>query len=196
MNELPKDVGFALAQLRLDSRKTQAEIAQSLQTDQSRVSRIEKSESAPTVAEVRAYLKAINSPEANSFLRFLDTPWRYFRQPDAFKNPQIDVLQQIEELAQSLDSFERTHDLPVALRAEVHMHLQSLRRAFDYLSDLRHDVAFLGDIGVGKTTALCFIADLVLPNVSDSLMQRVALEVGGAGQLFVRFAYRRDPPWD
>jgi transcriptional regulator with XRE-family HTH domain len=193
MNELPKDVGIALAQLRLDSRKTQAEIAQRLQTDQSRVSRIEKAEVAPTVAEVRSYLKAIKSPEANSFLRFLDTQWKFFRQPDAVKNPQIDVLQQIEELAQSLDSFERTHDLAAALRAEVHMHLQSLRRAFDYLSDLRHDVAFLGDIGVGKTTALCFIADLVLPNLTDSLMQRVALEVGGGRTTLCEVRIQKGP---
>ena len=38
------------------------------------------------------------------------------------------------------------------------MHKASLCRAAAYLNQLSHDIAFVGDIAVGKTTALCFVS--------------------------------------
>ena len=46
--------------------------------------------------------------------------------------------------------------------AEMKMHRESILRTADYLSKLSHDIAFVGDLAVGKTTALSFISGLVL----------------------------------
>jgi len=55
-------------------------------------------------------------------------------------------------------------------------------RAATFLTRLDHNLAFIGDMGVGKSTAISFIFDLLVPPVlADKPTDRPILETGGGG---------------
>ena len=53
----------------------------------------------------------------------------------------------------------------------------SLREVAAFLLDLKHSFAFVGNIAVGKTTALCYIVDLLIKDAT-SQKQKMALDTG------------------
>jgi hypothetical protein len=81
-------------------------------------------------------------------------------------------------------SFCSKKNLPTPLYGEAKMHEESLLQAAKYLSSLHHSIAYVGDIGVGKTTAVCIQTGLVLPKSGKSEPSSTALEVG-AGRITV-----------
>jgi transcriptional regulator with XRE-family HTH domain len=191
MNDLPSDVGAALTELRQAAQLTQSDLAPKVGVDQSRISRIEKGDLMPSGAEVKSYLKALATKEASNYLRLLEKEWRFIKRPHP-RNPEFDSIWSAERQLQRLDAFEQEHTLPNALRAEINMHRQSIYRAADFLGDLSHDVSFVGDIGVGKTTALCFIAGLLVPGTGAAL-DKVALETGGGGTTVCEVQVKKGP---
>lgn len=191
MNELPADVGSALAKLRQAARVTQSDVAPKVRVDQSRISRIESGEVVPSASETRSFLKALDTEEARAFLRYLEREWKFVSRPPQ-DHPQIDALWSGDQQLRRLAEFEETKDVPGPLRAEIAMHRESILRAAHYLTSLNHDVAFVGDIGVGKTTALCFIGDLVLSGTGAAL-GKVALEAGGGGTTVCEVQVKKGP---
>jgi transcriptional regulator with XRE-family HTH domain len=191
MNNLPTDIGATLTKLRQEARQTQSDLASKLRVDQSRISRIEKGEVIPGASEVRAYLKGLKTKDAQSYLDFLLKEWRFIERPNQ-SNPNFDELWSAECQLNMLDSFEKSHELPRPLRAEISMHRQTITRTADFLNNLNHDVSFVGDIGVGKTTALCFISGLLLPGPGAAL-EKVALETGGGGTTICEVQVKRGP---
>jgi hypothetical protein len=104
--------------------------------------------------------------------------------PPALETPELENIWVAEQKLEALEAFVQEKELPGPVQAEVDMHRQSLRDAANFLSCLDHQVAFIGDIGVGKTTALCLAAGLVLPDSKAGLDNKVALETG-AGRITV-----------
>jgi len=52
--------------------------------------------------------------------------------------------------------------------------------AAEPLGELKHDIAFIGDIGVGKTTAISFVFDLLVPPDAEAEnINRPMMETGG-----------------
>jgi hypothetical protein len=58
--------------------------------------------------------------------------------------------------------LQRTDRIPPAFRTELEQHEARLAPDVAWLTRRDHDLAFIGDIGVGKTTALCRLGGLVL----------------------------------
>lgn len=191
MNDFPTDIGATLAKLRQGAQLTQLEIAQKVRVDQSRISRIEKGDVMPSTTEVRCFLKTIATTEAQNYLRFLEKEWKFISRPSP-DNPEFAALWSGERQIERLHAFEQAHNLPMPLRAEIDMHRQSISRAADFLGDLNHDVSFVGDIGVGKTTALCFVANLLMPGPGAAL-DKVALETGGGGTTVCEVQVKKGP---
>src|SRR5260370_21447278 len=67
--------------------------------------------------------------------------------------------------------------LPSTLRGQAEMLRHELTTAATYLRSLRHSVAYVGGINVGKTTALCVQAGLML-NEGNSL-EDTLMDTGG-----------------
>ena len=178
--DLPPDLGQTLASLRTNAELKQAEVARKLSIDPSRISRIETGEILPTKEEVEAYLKALGTPDSQMYREFLNSEWRVLARPP-FRHPQREVLWTAETYLCKLDEFSAQQDIPAPLLGQAEMHRQSLRRIADYLHPLEHSVAFVGEIGVGKTTAVCALTGLVLPGNDKPVNQRVALETGAGG---------------
>jgi hypothetical protein len=70
-------------------------------------------------------------------------------------------------------------------RAQAQIFEAALKREAAYVQTISHDIAFFGQIGVGKTTALSASTGLMLPPAPDErTIKRTVLEVG---ELFWRF---------
>ena len=189
----PPDLGPQLAKMRLAEKLNQSDVAQRMSLDQSRISRIEKGDIIPTSSEIKRFLKAVTSKESLQYLQYLDRSWRNIDRP-SFSNPQLDFLQTAEVYLTKLEEFRQSHDLPSPLVAEMNMHKESILRAVDYLNQLSHDIAFVGDIAVGKTTALCFVSGMVLPG-TEVVLDKVVLEAGAGGITICEVQIRKGPAY-
>jgi hypothetical protein len=93
-----------------------------------------------------------------------------------FLHPDRAALCHAEDYLQRLDELSGAEDLPGPLAKQANMYRDSLLRAARYLSDENHAIAYIGEIGVGKTTFACIQAGLVLPDKAG--LERVVLEFG------------------
>jgi hypothetical protein len=110
----------------------------------------------------------------------LNERWERLEQPP-FSHPQREALYKAELTLQKLRTFYSKKNLPTPLYGEVKMHEESLLQAAKYLSSLHHSIAYVGDIGVGKTTAVCLQTGLIFPKSGKSELPTTALETGGGG---------------
>lgn len=106
--------------------------------------------------------------------------WEILEQPPS-SHPQREALYKAELTLQKLRSFCSKKNLPTPLYGEAKMHEESLLQAAKYLLSLHHSIAYVGDIGVGKTTAVCLQTGLILPKSGQSDLPITALETGGGG---------------
>lgn len=177
----PSDLGQNLNRLRIEAERKQADVAKHLKVDTSRVSRIETGDFSPTMEEVASFLHAVGSKSALDYLAFLQQEWYILDRP-IFSHPDRNVLWDAEQTLQRLAAFANRPEMPRTLRGQAEMHEHALRESANYLADRSHTIAYIGDIGVGKTSFLCSQIGLLLPESDKSgLHSRMVLEVGGGG---------------
>ena len=170
----------AIARLRTEADVTQAQVAAESGIDQSRVSRIEKGEIlTPTDRDrVLDALIALGSPEAQAYKEYAAREWKHIK-PPLFWNPERASLEATEDILEEIDEFLRDDEHPWPLRRLIEGHRKSLLRKAHFLGLLEHNVAFIGDIGVGKSTAISFVFDLLLPpSIKARPAERPILETG------------------
>lgn len=184
-----------IARLRSDLGVTQGTVAQQAGLDQSRVSRIEKGEVAAP-AEVEKVIDALahlGSKDASNFKEFATREWNYV-EPPSFWNPQRGYLETAEETLEKVEAFLMEEDHPWPLRRQMERRRDDLLKSTSFLSRVNHNVAFIGDIGVGKSTALSFLFDLLVPvSLADKAINRVVLETGAGGTTICEVHVKRGP---
>ncbi len=183
-------IGESLARLRSDLGATQTEVAKKALVDQSRLSRIEKGEIAPQeeIERVSLALVELGSSDAEDFMRFMGREWR-FVEPPSFWNPERASLEIAEETLVKIDNFLADEEQPWPLRRQIDRRRRDLERATSFLTRLKHNVAFIGDMGVGKSTAISFAYDLLVPakdllvsaKADERSINRPVLETGAGG---------------
>lgn len=137
----------------------QVDLARSLEVNQSVVSRLEATEfTDPQMA--RRYLTALGTGLSKEALRFYNQSWRFSERP-SFLHPDRDALRAAEEALQVLDTFESSEKFDEILQDPLSKLRNRLLNEADYIRHSEHGLAFIGDIGVGKTTALSFVMNLV-----------------------------------
>jgi len=174
------DLGQTLAELRKAADLTQTDIARSLKVDQSRVSRIEKGDVIPSDSEIEEYLSAIGPPDALAYSLFLKQQWQILERPSNWRHPELDALYKAETYLQKIENFISQPDVSSFLMREADTYRQGLLREAEYLISLKHSISYVGDIGVGKTTAVCELTGLVIPQEAQFERQSV-LSTGGGG---------------
>lgn len=174
---------FGAAIARLRGGITQSKLKERSGLDQSRISRIENGEAA-TASEIDRILDALVAlgvERAADLKTFARREWKQV-EPPSFWNPERACLEIAEETLAQIDTFLQDEARPWPLRRQIEKHRESLSRAASYLGRLNHNIAFLGDIGVGKSTAISFIFDLLVPaGMADKAINRTVLEKGGGG---------------
>jgi len=172
------DIGAQFLRLRKLAAKTQAEVASIVGFDASKVSRIEDGKVTLNDEEVRSLLGALGTTEARRYHEYLQLSWDFVVRP-AFDHPDLHVLSTTERTLQRITAFTNANASP-ALLAQARMHIIALNRAAAFLADRDHALAFLGPIGVGKTTGLCTLCGISMDGKDDPI-DRILLEYGGGG---------------
>ena len=187
--------GQSATRMRTALRISQRDVASKADIDQSRLSRIEKG-GTPSEQECRGVLNALEelgSADAARYSAYLCTNWYHLERPD-FWNPDADAIRLAEETLATAAAFSRAADAPWPLRRQLERQTDLLAAAARYLGNVAHNIAFVGEIGVGKSTALSFLYDLLLPvKESAKLTDRVLLEAGGGGTTVCEVCIRRGP---
>ncbi|WP_441281148.1 helix-turn-helix domain-containing protein [Tardiphaga sp. 862_B3_N1_1] len=184
-----------VARLRADLGLTQSAVAKEAKLDQSRISRLEKGEALGR-AEIDSILDALSSlgsPHAGNFKAFVDRDWHNI-EPPSFWNPQRSHLEAADEVLGNVAIFLQEPNHPWPVRRHIERHRDLLASATSYLTRMDHNVAFIGNIGVGKSTAISFLFDLLIPptTVSNPL-KRTVLETGAGGTTICEVHIKRGP---
>ncbi|MEL6059452.1 helix-turn-helix domain-containing protein [Methylobacterium sp. DCY52] len=190
-HQIPSVVG----RLRADLGITQKDVAQQAKLDQSRVSRLEKGE-ALGPHEIEAIidaLAALGSPHAAEFKEFLRRDWCHV-EPPSFWNPQRGYLEQADEVLNNVNLFLTETEHPWPVRRHIERHRDLLLSASSFLARLNHNIAFIGNIGVGKSTAISHLFDLLVPATTvPNPLKRTILETGAGGTTICEVHIKKGP---
>jgi transcriptional regulator with XRE-family HTH domain len=184
----------AIARIRGEAHLTQLVVAQKAGLDQSRVSRIEKGEvvSPGDVERVLDALADLGATGAADYKAYAARDWQYV-EPPSFWNAERACLELAEETLEQIETFFGS-DPPWPLRRQLERHRDSLLRASTFLTRQNHCIAFIGDLGVGKSTAICFLFDLLVqPSLADKQINRPILETGAGGTTICEVHVKRGP---
>lgn len=191
----PMSIGQDIAQFRAEISATQSQLASKSGVDQSRISRIEKGEigSSNELSKILDALVALGSKGAADYRVYLAKEWQYVERPD-FSNPQRSILEIAEECLFQIAEFLAQEDRPWPLKRQIERQRAAIEAAAIYLSKNAHQIAFIGEIGVGKSTAISFLYGLIDPTSPTSeLRERVVLETGGGHTTLCEVNIRRGP---
>ena len=177
---LPTKFSDTISEIRKQAGLKQSEVANKLTVDSSRISRIEGGDISITFSEAEEILNAINTEYANTYLKYLKQNWEILEKP-SFNHPQREILHIAEHSLQRLNHFLGDKNLSSYLAGEARMHQSSLFDNAQFLQSTRHSIAYIGDIGVGKTTAVCAQTNLMLQKDPKSNKMETVLEVGAGG---------------
>ena len=192
VKQLPDDFGQVLASLRQEKKMKQAELARAVEVDGSTISRYETGELTPSVSDAQTVLNAIRTAQARDYANFLGQQWRRLVKPP-YGHPQYSSLWTAEQALERLAGLRETVSTDAAL-AQADLLESALRREVAYLEPLSHDIAFIGRIAVGKTTALSTSTGLMLPPApNERRIKRTVLEVGGGNTTICEVVVLHDP---
>lgn len=174
---IPSEV---LKYARESARLSQVNLAGKMQTVASVLSKLEKAEDAePEIAE--RYLSAIGTPLATEILEFYGRNWVHAG-PPSYLHPDREVLWVVDQALGDLAEFEKGPKNDPILRGPLDLLRSELSNTANYLRRRDHVVAWVGDIGVGKTTALAHAIGLL---VGDGRSQRKPAFPVGSGRTTV-----------
>lgn len=146
---------------------SQTQLASALNVAASVVSRLEKSENADPKMAAR-YLSAIDSELSRDISAFYSQRWTQIERPP-FLHPERGQLRAAEEAMQALGVFEGSAEFDPILQEPLQRLRARLLSETSFIRQTEHGIAFIGDIGVGKTTALSFVTNLLVPDRSGKM---------------------------
>jgi transcriptional regulator with XRE-family HTH domain len=180
-----------LTQLRERAGLKQAELARKVTWSQAVLSRIESGDRSVAPEELEQLLRAIGTPESRQLEAALGREWAVIDRP-GLDHPDQDLLWSAEQVAQQLQFLARQPDVKHAFERRLSAYVQELRSVADVLLKREHQVAFIGSIGIGKSTAICRLTGLEVA-VSDSPNPAPVLEAGAGGITICEVHLRRGP---
>lgn len=167
---------------------SQTALAKAMGTVASVLSKLEKADEAdPEMAD--RYLSGVSSDLAQKVRNYYARSW-FQEQPPSFLHPDKEALWTIDQALKELEAFETENDDPI-LRSPIGLLRGELRAAEAYLRRRDHVVAWVGDIGVGKTTALTYAVGLLVGDGRSG--RRPAFPVGSGRTTVCETAIRVAP---
>jgi len=98
------------------------------------------------------------------------------------KHPQFKILYRAKECLQKLNDFCKDQNLSALLVSQAEMYQKDLKEMMDYLTPTNHNIVFIGEIGVGKTTAECFLMGLTVPgDTTKDVLPKAVPKIGEGG---------------
>ncbi len=178
---IPPYAHKVLQNLREQAGLSQTQLAERLNCTPSRISRLESAELKLDTVEAIRTARAIGTPEAEGFADYLQQKWSILIPRPSFNHVSRAPLWDAEQALSRLQLL-CTDDpnLRHAFVQQVDTLSDAIRSTANYLFSTEHPVAFIGRIGVGKTTAICALADL--RDLTQKNLQKQTLLHTGTGR--------------
>lgn len=172
------EIGALLVDAREEAGLTQTELAKRLKLHQSQVSRLESGDGKPEIADYDKYLRTVGSKKAINLARKLKVTWKHLSRP-SLRHPNIEALIEAEIALDRLETFIQNKAMPRVLAGQAGLLFRRLLEFGEFLLSLDHKIVYVGDIGVGKTTAACRQAGLVTDLTAAHDLKGMMLDTGG-----------------
>jgi transcriptional regulator with XRE-family HTH domain len=167
----------------------QAELARRVGWSQAVLSRSEAGERTLAGNELGALLECIGTDEAASLAAALDRDWRHLPRP-GLDHPDLDLLWQAEQMTVALEEAREVPEVPAAFRTRLDEYVKDISRFAGLLLRREHQIAFIGSIGIGKSTVICRATNLELDGPQG---RNAVLETGGGGVTLCEVHLSRGP---
>lgn len=191
-------VSKAIARFRAALGIKQSTVAEKAGLDQSKISRIEKGDIASSldVKRILDALEDLGASDVAKYRAYCDIDWKHI-EPPSFWNPQRACLELAEETLLKVGYFLANDEASWPLRRQIEKHRDALIRAAKFLTRTDHNIAFIGDIGVGKSTAISFIFGLLISQTASdkTLIHQTALETGAGGTTICEIHIKNGPEY-
>lgn len=187
----PLELGRHLTHVRERAGIKQAELARRVTWSPTILSRIESGERPVASEELDQLLGAINTPDAQKLKAALGRKWTVLDRP-GLDHPDQDLLWSAEEVAQQLQSLSSQPEVKHAFERRLAAYIDELSAVASLILKREHQVAFVGSIGIGKSTAICRLTGLEVA-VSDAPHPAPVLEAGAGGITICEVHLRRGP---
>ena len=169
--------GKYLAQLREQAGFKQNELAQRVTWSPTVLSRVESGERELSREELINLLSAIGTEQSKRFAESVDRHWNIIPEPD-LGHPEEDILWTAELTLRNIDDLLGSPDIKNVFVTRLQNYRSTVKEAADLVLGVDYYVAFIGDIGVGKSTAICRATRLEVP---DGERRDPVLEAGAGG---------------
>lgn len=187
------EVGRFLAQARERAGMKQAELARKIAWSPSVLSRVENGERAVNGSELQTLLEAIGTPESLELQQVLLREWLVVPKP-ALGHPDQDLLWSAEQVAQELNALREEPDVRRAFERRLSEYISEIQDTAARIVKRNYQIAFIGPIGIGKSTAICHATRLEVPGQDDGPPAPV-LEAGAGGITICEVHLRTGPAY-
>ena len=171
--------GKYLARLREEAGLKQKDVANKVTWSPAVLSRVEAGERDLTLEELDSILQVIGTEKALNFRQAARRSWSLLPKPP-LGHPEELLLWETEGALQTIDQVLSDPNIKVSYANLLEDFKRGLREAAHIVWNTEHSIAFVGDIGVGKSTAICRVSGLEVMD-GDSTTPNPVLEVGGGG---------------
>ena len=171
--------GKYLARLREEAGIKQSELAKKITWSGAVLSRVESGERPVSLDELGAILEAIGTENASEFRESAGRVWQVLPKPP-FGHSDEQLLWKAEEALRGVSELAQNEHIKHAFGRRLSEYESEIINAARLVLRREHGIAFVGDIGVGKTTAICGVTGLMVQNNKKATPDPV-LEVGAGG---------------
>jgi transcriptional regulator with XRE-family HTH domain len=185
------EIGRYLSQVRERAGIKQAELANKITWSPSVLSRVESGERPLASDELQTILNAIGTPEAKQLSETMKRGWSVLPRP-ALDHPDQELLWEAEKVAKELVELRDSPDVRHAFERRLSEYIAELQHSAGLLLKREHQLAFIGSIGIGKSTAICRLTGLEVQGQDGEPLVPV-LEAGAGGVTFCEVHLRTGP---
>ena len=171
--------GKYLARLREEAGLKQKDVAQRVTWNPAILSRVEAGNRDVTPNELDAILQAIGTEQALNFQQVARRVWNLLPRP-SLGHPEESLLWETEQILHVIEEVLNDPNIKRSFANLLEGFKQGLTEAARIVRNTEHSIAFVGDIGVGKSTAICRVSGLEVTE-GNATTPAPVLEVGGGG---------------
>ncbi len=142
-----------MARLRDEAGLKQKEVANKVTWSPAVLSRVEAGERALTFDELDSILQAIGTEKTLNFQQGARRVWRMLPKPP-LGHPEEPNLWETEQALQDIEQLLAVPNIKMSSANLLEEFKEGLQEAARLVMSTEHSVAFVGDIGVGKSTAI------------------------------------------
>lgn len=172
------EIGDFLSRIREQAGFKQAELAKKITWSPAMLSRIEVGERLLSSDELQTIVDGINTPEARHLSEMLQRHWNILPRPPLNHSDQ-NILWNAELVVQKLSELIQQPDIKKSFQNRLEAYIERIENLAKLLLKREHQIAFIGSIGIGKSTSICQLANLIIPSPSGNF--DAVLEVGAGG---------------